>query len=70
MLKMASLVAVIGVAACMSSSTGALAHPELQSAEPAAGATVKTSPKQIRVTSNENVLPQFSGVEVKDQLEK
>jgi len=48
----------------------AYAHPELQSAEPAAGAAMMTSPKQIRVTFNENVIPQLSGVEVKDQTGK
>jgi methionine-rich copper-binding protein CopC len=48
----------------------AYAHPELQSAEPAAGAAMTTSPKQIRITFNENVIPQFSGVEVKDQAGK
>ena len=45
----------------------AYAHPQLQSAEPAAGEAATTSPKQIRITFNENVVPQFSGVEVKDQ---
>jgi copper resistance protein C len=67
--KMASMAAVIVIAASLSS-TGALAHPELQSAEPAAGAAMPTSPKQIRITFNEGVLPQFSGVEVKDQAGK
>ena len=43
------------------------AHPELQSADPAAGAAMATSPTQIRITFNENVIPKFSGVEVKDQ---
>src|SRR3984893_8378061 len=46
------------------------AHPLLQSAEPAVGAAVTTSPKQIRITFNENVIPQMSGVEVKDQTGK
>lgn len=46
------------------------AHPELQSAEPAAGAAMATSPTQIRITFNENVIPKFSGVEVKDQTGK
>jgi copper resistance protein C len=66
---MTSIVAVIVIATSLSS-TGALAHPELQSAEPAAGAAMPTSPKQIRITFNESVLPQFSGVEVKDQAGK
>ena len=29
-----------------------------------------TSPTQIRITFNENVIPQFSGVELKDQAGK
>ena len=66
MSKMPSMAAVIVTAASMLG-TAALAHPELQSADPAAGAAVATSPKQIRITFNENVIPQFSGVEVKDQ---
>jgi methionine-rich copper-binding protein CopC len=48
----------------------AYAHPELQSAEPAAGTAMTASPKQIRITFSENVIPQFSGVEVKDQTGK
>ncbi len=50
--------------------SAAYAHPELQSAEPAAGVATTTSPKQIRITFNENVIPKFSGVEVKDQTGK
>ena len=46
--------------------SAAYAHPELQSAEPAARATT-TSPRQIKITFNEGVIPQFCGVEVKDQ---
>jgi copper resistance protein C len=45
----------------------AYAHPQLQSAEPAPGAATTTSPKQIRITFNEKVIPKMSGVEVKDQ---
>jgi methionine-rich copper-binding protein CopC len=40
-----------------------------QSSEPAAGAAT-SSPKQIKITFNENVIPQFSGVEVKDKTGK
>lgn len=50
--------------------TAAYAHPELQSAEPAAGAAMTTSPKQIRITFNEGVIPQFCVVKVKDQTGK
>ena len=66
---MTSIATVIVMAASLLS-TGALAHPELLSAEPAAGAALPTPPKQIRITFNEGVLPQFSGVEVKDQAGK
>lgn len=48
----------------------AYAHPELQSAEPAIGAATAVSPKQIRITFNESVIPQFSGIELKDQTGK
>jgi methionine-rich copper-binding protein CopC len=44
----------------------ASAHPELQSARPAAGAATP-SPSQISITFNEAVIPQFSGIELRDQ---
>ena len=47
----------------------AYAHPQLQSTEPAAGAST-APPKQIRIMFNEAVIPQFSGVELKDQTGK
>ena len=47
----------------------ASAHPQLQSVQPAAGSAT-TSPKQIAITFNEAVIPQFSGVELKDQAGK
>jgi methionine-rich copper-binding protein CopC len=61
--------AAIAMLASVLGGTAAYAHPELQLAEPAAGAAT-ASPKQIRITFNENVIPQFSGVEVKDQSGK
>ena len=69
MSKMISIAAVAVFAASLFSGA-AYAHPLLQSAEPAVGAAVTTSPKQIRITFNENVIPQMSGVEVKDQTGK
>ena len=47
----------------------AQAHPEFQSAEPAAGKS-SAPPKQIRILFNESVIPQFSGIELKDQSGK
>jgi methionine-rich copper-binding protein CopC len=63
--KMA-VVAMIAASLCVNA---AHAHPELQSAEPAAG-SVAPSPKQIKILFNENVIPQFSGVEVNDKAGK
>jgi methionine-rich copper-binding protein CopC len=66
---MTTIAAVAMIAASLLNSA-ALAHPELKSAEPAAGAAAATSPKQIRITFTEAVIPQFSGAEVKDQAGK
>jgi methionine-rich copper-binding protein CopC len=49
--------------------TVAQAHPQLQSANPAAGGAT-ASPKQIRITFSETVIPQFSGIELRDQAGK
>ncbi len=68
MSKKTSMAAVTMIVASLCGSA-AYAHPALQSAEPAAGAAT-SSPKQIKVTFNENVIPQFSGVEVKNQTGK
>jgi methionine-rich copper-binding protein CopC len=46
-----------------------LAHTQLKSADPAAG-TATVSPKQIRITFDEAVIPQFSGVELRDRAGK
>jgi methionine-rich copper-binding protein CopC len=51
-------------------SGAAFAHPEFQAADPAPGAVTTASPKQIRITFNENVIPKLSGAEVKDQTGK
>jgi methionine-rich copper-binding protein CopC len=47
----------------------AYAHPQLQSAEPAAGVGI-ASPKEIRITFSEPVVARFSGIELKDQSGK
>jgi methionine-rich copper-binding protein CopC len=62
-------IAVVTIAA-MSLTLGiAQAHPEFQSAEPSAGKS-SAPPKQIRVLFNESIIPQFSGIELKDQAGK
>ena len=54
------------VIAAIISCGAALAHPQLEASEPAAGATT-SSPKQIRITFNEAVISKFSGIEIKDK---
>ena len=61
-----AVVTMIAVILCVNA---AYAHPVLQSAEPAAGSAVP-SPTQIRIMFNENAIPQFSGIEVKDHAGK
>lgn len=68
MSKKTSIVVVTMIAASLCVNA-AYAHPELQSAEPAAGMATP-SPKRIRITFNESIIPQFSGVEVKDHAGK
>jgi methionine-rich copper-binding protein CopC len=68
MFKKTSIVAVTLIAAFLTTGV-AYAHPELQSAEPAAG-KASPAPKQIRILFNESILPQFSGIELKDQSGK
>ena len=64
MKKMTSM-AAIAMLALVLCGTAAYAHPEMQTAEPAAGSAT-ASPKQIKITFNENVMVQFSGAELKD----
>ena len=59
-------ITVLTILAAVLSGETALAHPQLQAAEPAVGA-VTAPPKQIRITFNEAVIPKFSGVEIKDK---
>ena len=69
MSKTISIAAVAVIAASLCGGS-AYAHPQLQAADPAPGAATAMSPKQIRITFNENVIPQMSGVEVMDQTGK
>ena len=45
----------------------AFAHPKLESAVPAAGASVSSSPKEIRLNFSEGIVVKFSGLELKDE---
>jgi methionine-rich copper-binding protein CopC len=58
--------AAIALIAAIFSCGAALAHPQLEASEPAAGATT-SSPKQVKITFNEAVISKFSGIEIKDK---
>lgn len=64
-----SKISISTFVAAVFASGAALAHPEFQSAEPPAGKT-SAPPIQIRILFNESVIPQFSGIELKDQSGK
>ncbi|UGV24647.1 copper resistance protein CopC [Rhodopseudomonas boonkerdii] len=64
-----TIIAAAAFVAATLATGAALAHPEFQSAEPPAGKT-SAAPKQIRILFNESVIPQFSGIELKDQAGK
>jgi copper resistance protein C len=66
--KMTTLAIALLTASVLSGA--AHAHPQLQAAEPLPGAAATASPKEIRITFNENVIPKLSGIEVKDQTGK
>ncbi|WP_458760880.1 copper homeostasis periplasmic binding protein CopC [Afipia sp. TerB] len=57
---------ILALISVILSGGAAFAHPQLETSEPVAGATT-SSPKQIRITFNEAVIPKFSGVEIKDK---
>jgi methionine-rich copper-binding protein CopC len=57
---------VLALTAAIFSGGAAVAHPQLQTSEPAAGAAT-APPKEIRITFSESVIPQFSGIEIKDK---
>jgi copper resistance protein C len=46
------------------------AHPKLVKTDPAADAVTATSPKELRLSFNEELVPKFSGVELSDEKGK
>jgi hypothetical protein len=52
------------------SATTADAHPKLVKTDPPADTATATSPKELRLTFNEELVTKFSGVEVTDEKEK
>jgi methionine-rich copper-binding protein CopC len=58
--------AIVLIASLAVAATAASAHPKLQSSNPAAGTTLKTPPKEIRMNFSEELVAAFSGIEVKN----
>lgn len=65
MLRRTSIAALVTTALALAT-TAADAHPRLRSTAPAAGATLKVAPGEIRMTFSEGVIAQFTGVLLKD----
>jgi methionine-rich copper-binding protein CopC len=64
MLRITS-VAVLALMGCALTLTAANAHPKLVKSSPAANAAIDDSPKELRLSFNEELVAKFSGVEVK-----
>ena len=60
---------VLALAVAILSGNAAYAHPQFLSAEPAAGSAI-APPHQIRITFSEPLIPQFCGIELKNQSGK
>jgi len=57
---------ILVLSVALGTSTAALAHPKLISADPPANGRTAASPPALRITFSEAVFPNFSGVVVKD----
>lgn len=63
---MSRTIAILLTAALGLAATAANAHPRLQTSNPAAGATLKAAPKDIRMSFSEELVPNFTGLELKN----
>ena len=61
------VLAMTALLSCSVIATNAQAHAKLTSANPPADAVIAQSPKELRMTFNESLIPKFSGVELKTQ---
>jgi copper resistance protein C len=59
--------AIVSLLAASFAATAAAAHPKLVKSDPAADAVVAASPKELRLSFNEELVPKFSSADVKDQ---
>jgi methionine-rich copper-binding protein CopC len=59
--------AIVSLIAGSVLATAAYAHPKLVKSVPAADTVVSVSPKELRLSFNEELVPKFSSADVKDQ---
>lgn len=62
---MSRTIAILLTAALGLGATAATAHPRLQTSNPVPGATLKVAPKDIRLSFSEELVPSFTGLELK-----
>ena len=66
MLRSTSMAVLTLIGSALAATT-ASAHPKLVTSDPAAEAVVDNSPKELRLKFNEDLVPKFSGAEMKNQ---
>lgn len=67
MLRSLSIALALTGVMLSTSATTADAHPKLVKTDPAADAVTPTSPKELRLSFNEELVTKFSGVDLMDQ---
>ena len=70
MLRALSIALALTAVMLSASVTTADAHPKLIKTDPAADAVTATSPKELRLSFNEELVAKFSGVDLTDQQGK
>ena len=70
MTRLSKVVGLLATLAMFTGANAANAHPKLESSDPAADATISSTPKEIRLNFSEGVLSKFSGIELKDEAGK
>lgn len=66
MLKSTSM-AIVALVGCTLFSVAAIAHPKLVNSTPPADAVIDSSPKELRLSFNEELVAKFCGAELKNQ---
>ena len=66
-MRLKNLACIFGIAAATVLAGPVFAHPRLDSASPAADASVVASPKEIKLDFSEAIIAKFSGLDLKDE---